>query len=59
MHAGAFQSDTDQLLGGGFDHARADLPVVISINRIVRDADTAAEVAQQGIQGGSLFAAES
>lgn len=32
----AFQPHSDQFFGRGFDHARADLPVVLSIDVIVR-----------------------
>ena len=47
MHSGAFQPDADQLFGSGFNHSGTDLPVVVSIDVIVSDADSAAKVAEQ------------
>ena len=56
MHAGAFESDTDPLFGGRFDHPCTNLPNVFAVGWIRCQADTAAKVAHQKIQRVTLFA---
>ena len=46
-HAAAFQAVADHALAGRFDHARADLPAILHVGRVVGAVQIVPQIAGQ------------
>src|SRR5690606_41070313 len=54
VHAGAFETHSDQLFAGRFDHPRTDWPVLVPIVGVVHPVQAGLDIGDEGIQGAAL-----